>query len=464
VSTPEKWLFMLPERFLTTSLRAHPQGAGITRVLSAAIQAVDPYQAVLRHLRREGHSIWVGEQAYELDSFEHIWLVGAGKAGYPMARAALEVLGERVSGGVVIVKEGYAPPKEALPGIELYEAGHPLPDARGVQATRRLISVLERAGPRDWVVSLISGGGSALLTAPAPGITLDEFQGLTGLLLACGADIGQINCLRKHVDTIKGGGLARLAAPARVTALILSDVVGDPLDVIASGPAVPDPSTFGQAWSVLEDYDVLEKIPASIRARLQSGLDGQIPETPKPGDALFERVQNQIVCSNYQAAQAGLVQAAAEGWGTLLLTTFLQGEARQAGRMLGAIARQAAHTGEPLRRPFCLAAGGETTVTLRGNGKGGRNQEVAIGAAQELDGLENVILVALATDGGDGPTDAAGAVVSGETLRRARDLGLDGQDYLRRNDAYHFFAPLGDLLLPGPTQTNVNDLTFLFGL
>lgn len=455
---------MLPERFLTTSLRAHPQGAGVARVLAAAIQAVDPYQAVLRHLRREGNRVWVGRQELDLDSFDHIWLVGAGKAGYPMARAALEVLAERVSGGVVIVKEGYASPEAPLPGIELVEAGHPIPDLRGEHATRRLASVLEKAGPRDWVLCLLSGGGSALLTAPAPGVTLADLSKLTGLLLACGADIGQINCLRKHLDTIKGGGLARLAAPAPVTTLVLSDVVGDPLDVIASGPTVPDPSTFVQGWEVLERYDLLEKIPASIRARLQSGLDGEIPDTPKPGDALFERVQNQVVASNYQAARAGLAQAAAEGYNTLLLTTFLQGEARQAGRMLGAIARQSARTGEPLPRPFCLAAGGETTVTLRGGGMGGRNQEVALGAALELDGLENVILVALATDGGDGPTDAAGAVVTGETLSRALENGWQPLDFLQRNDAYHFFEPLGDLLLPGPTQTNVNDLTFLFVL
>ena len=454
-----------PERFLTTSLRTHPGGAAVARVMAAAIRAVDPEQAVRRHLRREGDCVWVDERAYDLAAFERVWLVGAGKAGLPMARAAVDVLGERISGGVVIVKEGYAGAGRAAAGHRpVVQAGHPLPDERGVQATRHLISVLEAAGPRDWVLCLLSGGGSALLTAPAPGVSLADLQGLTAALLACGASIQEINALRKHVDTIKGGGLARMAAPAQVTALILSDVVGDPLDVIASGPTVPDTSTFADAWDILRRYDILDQTPPAVRARLEQGLRGTLPETPKPGDPLFERVQNHIVCSNYQAAQAGLAQAAAEGWQTLLLTTFLQGEARQVGRMLGAIARQAARTGQPLARPFCLVAGGETTVTLRGDGLGGRNQELALGAVGELDGLPDVILAALATDGGDGPTDAAGAVVTGETLARARAAGLAPQDFLARNDAYHFFAPLGDLLLPGPTLTNVNDLTFLFGL
>ncbi len=453
-----------PERFLTTSLRAHSSGAAVARVMAAAIRAVDPEQAVRRHLRREGDCVWVGERAYDLTAFERVWLVGAGKAGLPMARAAIDVLGERVSGGVIIVKEGYAGSGSSLPGITLLEAGHPLPDERGMQATRQLIAVLEGAGPRDWVLCLLSGGGSALLTAPASGVSLADLQRLTAALLACGASIHEINALRKHVDTIKGGGLARMAAPAQVTALILSDVVGDPLDVIASGPTVPDTSTFAGAWDILRRYDILDQTPPAIRARLEQGLRGALPETPKPGDALFERVQNHIVCSNYQAAQAGLAQAAAEGWQTLLLTTFLQGEARQAGRMLGAVARQVARTGQPLARPFCLVAGGETTVTLRGDGLGGRNQELALGAVSELDGLPGMILAALATDGGDGPTDAAGAVVTGETLARARASGLDPQGFLARNDAYHFFAPLGDLLLTGPTLTNVNDLTFLFGL
>ncbi len=455
---------MDPTRLLTHTLRAHPAGQAVARVLAAALEAVDPRAAVLRFLRREGERLWVGERAYDLAAIRRIWVVGAGKAGYPMAQAAADVLGGRIGGGLVIVNEGYAPPQRNLRGIEVVEAGHPLPDERGAQATRRMAALLEGAGAGDLVLCLLSGGGSALLTAPAPGVSLADVQALTARLLACGASIAEINTLRKHIDLVKGGGLARWAAPADVAALILSDVVGDPLDVIASGPCVPDPSTYADGFEVLRRYELLAEVPAAIRSRLEAGLRGETPETPKPGDGLFERVQNVVVASNYQAAQAGLAQARREGWDALLLTTSLQGEARQAGRMLAAVARQAALTGEPVARPGCIVAGGETTVTLRGDGLGGRNQELALAAALDLAGLEGTLLAALATDGGDGPTDAAGAVVSGETAPRARAAGLDAQEHLARNDAYHFFAPLGDLLLPGPTQTNVNDLAFIFVL
>ena len=440
----------------------------MARVLAAALDAVDPYAAVLRHLRfavsegAEGERLWVGDRPYALDAGRHVWVVGAGKAGFPMARAAAEALGERIAGGLVIVKDGHVPPGQSLPGIQIIEAAHPVPDGRGEAATRRIAALLEQAAPGDLVLALISGGGSALMTAPAPGIALADVQALTSELLASGASIDEINTLRKHIDMVKGGGLAGWAAPARTAALILSDVIGDPLDVIASGPCVPDSSTFAGADAILRRYALLERTPPSIRARLEDGLRGSVAETPKPGDSLFEHVQNTIVASNIQAAQAAAAQAKREGWQALLLTTYLQGEARHAGRFLAALARQAAATGEPLARPACILIGGETTVTLRGDGLGGRNQELALGAVNEMSGLEDALLVALATDGGDGPTDAAGAVVSGETLARAREKGLDPQVFLARNDAYHFFEPLGDLLRPGPTQTNVNDLAFLF--
>ncbi len=452
---------MNPDLFLTTSLRAHPVGQAISSVLAAALDAVDPYAAVSAHLRREGARLWVGEHPVDLGAIRQVWLVGAGKAGYPMAQAAVEALGDHLTGGLVIVKDGYAPAGAALPRIEIVEAAHPLPDERGAAATRRIAALLEQAGPDDLVVCLLSGGGSALLTAPAGGISLGDVQAMTGALLACGATIHEINALRKHVDEVKGGGLARWASPSRVATLVLSDVIGDDLDVIASGPCVADPSTFASAWRVVERYAITDQIPGSIRAHLQAGIRGEIPETLKPGDPIFERVQNLVVASNLQAGRAALKQAALAGWQGLLLTSYLQGEARHAGRLLAAVARQVASTGDPLPRPCCLVAGGETTVTLRGDGLGGRNQELALGAVADMAGLENAWLVALATDGGDGPTDAAGAVVSGDTLARARAAGLDPAAFLARNDAYHFFAPLGDLLLPGPTRTNVNDLAFL---
>ena len=244
--------------------------------------------------------------------------------------------------------------------------------------------------------------------------------------------------------------------------MILSDVVGDPLDVIASGPTVPDPTTYNDSLKILERYGIVERVPGAVARHLKRGKDGELPETPKLGDPIFEKVHNFVIGSNLQAAEAALKQAESEGFNVLLLSTYLQGEARGAGRTLAAIARQIAADERPLPRPACLVVGGETTVTLQGRGKGGRNQELALGAVAELAGLSQLALVTMATDGGDGPTDAAGAVVTGETLDRACQAGLDPAEYLARNDSYHFFEPLGDLLKPGPTQTNVNDLAFLF--
>ena len=447
---------------LTASLRACPRGEAITRVMAAALEAVDPEQAVRACLHREGDLLEVAGKRYHLDQFRDVWVVGAGKAGYPMALAASEVLAGRVSGGLVITKDGHAPGIPLPGGIVLRESSHPIPDERGVQAALEMAEWIGRSGPDDLVVCLISGGGSALMPLPAPGIGLEDLQRTTAALLACGASIDQINAVRKHLDRLKGGGLARLAQPAALVALALSDVVGDPLDVIASGPTVPDPTTFGGALEILDGFGLLAKIPAAVRQRLEEGRAGRLPETPKPGDPLFERVQTVVVGSNLQAARAALRQAGLEGFQPLLLTTQLQGEARQAGRFLAALARQACASGEPAARPACLVAGGETTVTLTGNGRGGRNQELALGAVAELAGLEGVVLVALATDGGDGPTDAAGAVASGETAARAARLGLDPRRALADNNAYPFFDALGDLLKPGPTRTNVNDLNLLF--
>ncbi len=444
-------------------IQGQPWGEAVARILSAALQAVDPARAVERCLSRKNDHLQAGDGSYDLDRFEKIWLVGAGKAGLPMAIAAARTLGAYLYQGLVIVKQGYAAGAQTLPAhMEILEAGHPIPDERGVKATRRIRAMLEEAGPNDLVICLISGGGSALFTDPAGDLTLADLQELTRLLLGSGATINEINSLRKHLDTVKGGGLARLAAPARLLTLILSDVVGDPLDVIASGPTVPDSSSFDKAWNVLQRYELLARTPPRVLDWLKAGKAGTIPETPKPGDDLFDRVSNLIIGSNRLAAEAAILQSQAEGFHPLLLTTFLQGEARQAGGMLSAIIRQIAESGQPVPRPACIVVGGETTVSLSGNGLGGRNQELALGAVRPLANIPDVALVTLATDGGDGPTDAAGAAVTGDSLSQAMALKLDPDDYLERNDSYHFFEKLGALLKPGPTQTNVNDLAFLF--
>lgn len=464
---------MNPDRLWTHSLRALPVGAAVTRILAAALGAVEPAAAVRGFLRRDGASLEVGSASYDLHRFERVLLFGIGKAGAPMARAAADILGERLAAGVVVVKEGHAdqigdfglPKGEAQSEIhnpqstiELIEAGHPVPDERSVTGARRVVELLASATERDLVIGLISGGGSALLTLPAPGVSLRDLQVLTQLLLASGATITEMNALRKHLDQVKGGGLVGLAGGATFATLILSDVIGDPLDVIASGPTVPDASTFAEAYGVLERYGVVARTPPAVLAHLRSGVAGRVPETPKPGDPRFDRVQNVIVGSNRQALDAAAAAVAAEGFEPSVIATPLQGEAREVGVTLARLARTDG------RRPQALLAGGETTVTLHGDGRGGRNQEMALAAVEELAGQRDVVLVTLATDGGDGPTDAAGAVVTGATLHRAAALGLDPAASLARNDAYTFFDALGDLLKPGPTQTNVNDLALLLTL
>jgi glycerate 2-kinase len=455
---------MIASDFLTHSLETLPWGESVCRILLSALQAVDPAQAVRSHLQRRGDFLDFSGDRVNLSEIGKIYVVGAGKAGAPMALCLVDMLGDRLSSGIIIVKDGYqpAPGNNALGKIEILQAGHPIPDQRGVQATNRLFELLNLTRKGDLVICLISGGGSALLVNPVPGVSLEDIQILTEELLSCGANIQEINTLRKHLDQVKGGNLARHAAPANLLTMILSDVVGNPVDIIASGPTVPDPSTFADANAIIQKYDLSQKIPSSITTHLKDGEQAEVPETPKPSDPLFKNTRNVIIGSNIQAANAAIEQAQAEGFHTLLLTTYLQGEARQAGKMLAAIARQIDASGQPIARPACLVAGGETTVTLQGNGKGGRNQEVALGAVEDMAGLHTTALVTLATDGSDGPTDAAGAVVTGETFRRGLDLGINPEEYLRNNDAYQYFKVLGDLLVTGPTYTNVNDLNLLF--
>jgi len=426
---------MQPESFLSTTLRQHPRGASVTRILAAAIQAVEPGRAVQAYLA-----------AHPLPTARRIFVLGVGKAAVPMARAIFETTS--MTAALVITKHAE---HTGLEPATVITGGHPVPDSRSLQAGETALQFVSRLGPDDLLLCLISGGGSALMTAPHPGLTLDDLQSLTRQLLACGARIDEINTLRRHLDRVKGGGMARAASPARVVSLILSDVVGNPLEAIASGPTAPDPSSRADALQVLEKFRLTERIPAAIRHTLEYA-----PETPKPGDRLFARVENVLVGSNALAAQAALRQAESEGFHPQFLGDSWQGEAHQVAKTLCKRLKNEIH------RPFCLVAGGETTVTLRGKGHGGRNQELALAAARELEGQPNVMLVSLATDGEDGPTDAAGAVVTGETAGRARALNLDPIAFLERNDSYHFFVPLGDLLQPGPSGTNVNDLTFLF--
>jgi len=434
----------------------------IQAVQAAALAAVEPGQALRHHLQREDDVLVVAGRRYDLTRFERVWIAGGGKAAAPMVTALAEILGERLTGGVAVTKYGHSSGKAFAPSIFIQEAGHPVPDEAGVAGARRLAELVTAAGPDDLVLCPISGGGSALLTFPAPGIELADLQALTDQLLRSGATINELNTVRKHLSQIKGGGLARMAAPARLISLILSDVVGDPLDVIASGPTTPDSSTFADAWTVLERYQLLEVAPRAVVARLREGLEGGIAETPKPDDPVFAHVQNVIVGSNRLAAEAAVEKAREMAFNTLLVSTFIEGEAREVARVAAALAKEITRYDRPVARPACVVWGGETTVTVQGDGLGGRNQELALAAALALDGWPDVALVALATDGTDGPTDAAGALVTGETIARAFRQGLAPADYMARRDSYRFFQQLGDLVITGPTQTNVNDLMLLF--
>lgn len=453
---------MTLQESLTYSLESEVRANAISRIIEAALAAVDPHKAVLDSLRNSGFCSPVYPGAKKLSQYKRITVIGAGKAGQPMAEAAEECFAEYLTRGIVIVKDGYTKKSRLSPIIKVLEASHPVPNQRGVDSTRNIIELLRDSNPDDLVICLISGGGSALLVSPVPGISLDEIQQVTELLLASGATINEINTLRKHLDQVKGGQLARIASPAKLLGLILSDVVGNPLDAIASGPTIPDPTTFQDAMDILDRYSIRAQIPPAVLDHLQLGIQGKKPETPKPGSSFFSNVENIIVGSNHTATEAARSQAEIEGFHCLTLTNYLQGEARQAGSFLASIMRQLALQNQPIPRPACLVIGGETTVTLKGRGLGGRNQEVALGAVSELSGLEDIALITLATDGGDGPSDAAGAVVTGSSRYRAHELGLNPDEFLAENNSYNFFAPLGDLLITGPTQTNVNDLTFLF--
>jgi glycerate 2-kinase len=463
-------------------------------VLDAAIRAVDPRAAVRAHVARSGDVLRIGDRSYRLSELDRIIVVGGGKAGAPMAAAVHVIVPERITTGVVNVKYGHAadsdgwqvrfehrplpgsdarpdlssPPSRADTGpIAIVEAGHPVPDAAGLAGAQRIAALLQGLTECDLVIVLISGGGSALLPLPADAITLADYQVLTSLLLGCGADITEVNTVRKHCSRLQGGQLARLAAPAQIATLILSDVVGTPLDAIASGPTVPDRSSFADAWRILERYGIAERAPAAICAHLRRGVAGLIPDTPKPGDPIFERVNNVVIGDNASAGRAAVAEAKHRGFAAALLTTFLQGEAREVGRVVAGLAQGIACGQSDFSPPACLVLGGETTVTIRGQGTGGRNQELALAAAIALEGYAlppgvKVAVVSLGTDGSDGPTDAAGGIATEDSAARARALGLDARAALDANDSYHLLGALGDLIVTGPTQTNVNDLVAVF--
>ncbi len=439
-------------------------------IFRAALKRVDPYLMVKNCLAVQGGFLEakteLEEARYDLSLFDRILVLGFGKGAAAMAKGAEAALvGLDFSGLAVIKEECLDPPRHIARTV----AAHPIPDSRSEEAASRILSLARAADERTLVLVLISGGGSSLLCAPAPGLSLEDKAACTKLLLASGAAIQEVNCVRKHLSAVKGGLLAAAAAPATVLSLILSDVMGDDLDAIASGPTVPDRGSFADALELVNRHGLAEKMPESVMKRLAEGAAGTIPETPKPGDEIFARVRNMLIGTNRLALMAAGYKARELGYSTLLLSSRLAGEAREAALVLHGIAADIAESGFPLARPACVIAGGETTVTLRGSGKGGRNQEMALSFLSALGKMglnsasacKGLAFLAASTDGSDGPTDATGAFASLPLLAESKAAGLDIQFFLANNDSYAFFDKLDALLKTGPTGTNVCDLAIL---
>ena len=428
-------------------------------ILDGALKAVDPVEAVLNALSLEGDILSYEGGSVDLSKTKKIIVVGGGKAGGLMAKAVEALLGKRITSGYVNVLKGT---EDAVRTgrVSLKGAAHPIPDHEGVKGVDRMFDLTNGLTKQDLVITLMSGGGSALMPYPAPGINLEDMRKLTSILLRAGVTINELNAVRKHISGFKGGQFARHVYPARMINLLLSDVIGDPIDTIASGPTSPDESSFMDARGVVVKYGLLDEIPENVLTRLNAGMNGMCPETPKHGDPIFENVSNLVIANNYMAAKAASEAAEGLGYNSLILSTHIEGEARQVGVMFAGIAREEQTRGLPVPRPAAIIIGGETTVTVKGEGKGGRNQEVALGSIRKMSGL-SALIATLGTDGIDGPTDAAGAIVDGESLTRALELGLNPDVFLDGNDSYSFFKPMNDQIMTGPTGTNVNDLTVI---
>jgi glycerate 2-kinase len=420
-----------------------------------SLKAVDPFYAIKKQVKLVEDTLWVGGSPYHLKDIKKILVIGAGKASAPMAQAIEMILGPSIQKGVVVTKYGYV---ARLKRIELVEGGHPLPDKGGIEGTRRILKLISNLDQNDLVICLISGGGSSLLVSPSPGISLRDKKKLTDQLLRCGANIKEINTIRKHISQVKGGRLAQLAHPAYVISLILSDVIGSKLDSIASGPTAPDTTTFSDCLKIVQKYKLKSKIPSSIYDRLKKGAQGKTGETPKPGDLIFKKVKNYIIGSNSLALRSAKQKAEELGFNAMVLSRPVSGDTTRAALRHANLAKSIQEIGDPIPPPACLISGGETTVKIRGKGLGGRNQEFVLVGAAKIAGLKNMVMLSAGTDGTDGPTDAAGAICDGNTIRRAIQKGLDYRQYLDNNDSYHFFQKLGDLLKTGPTNTNVMDI------
>jgi glycerate 2-kinase len=436
-------------------------------IFSNAVSAADPYYCVKNSiiLRDDencaGTAVAIGPKEYPLSRYTKIYVIGGGKASARMGQAVEEILGDTITGGWINTKDDHAVP---LKHITVHECSHPVPDSRGVDGVAEIVKILSGSDENTLVICLLSGGGSALMPAPADGITLKEKQDVTKLLLSAGADIRELNAVRKHLSSLKGGGMARLASPAALHVLILSDVIGDRLDTIASGPAVNDDTTFSGCMDIFAKYGVTDKLPPGVLERFKRGVDGEVPETAKPGDDFLSLAENTLIGNNEMSVEAARKTADGMGFNTVVLSTFFEGEASELGTFFTSIASEIMKSGRPVASPACIIGGGETTVTVRGNGKGGRNQEMALSAALGLSGFaehSGVVFLSGGTDGTDGPTDAAGGIVDCSTISIGKENKLNYNEFMANNDSYHYLKETGALLMTGPTGTNVMDIQIL---
>jgi hydroxypyruvate reductase len=430
----------------------------IREIFDCGLKAADSGETIRRAIVLRDDRLNVGDRVFDLRRYKRIFCVGAGKASAAMAQSLEKILEGRIAEGTVITKYGHG---LSLNRISICEASHPVPDEAGIKGTKDILKLLEKCGEEDLVFCLISGGGSALMPLPAVGLSLADKEATTKELLKCGATIHEINTIRKHISGVKGGRLARAAYPATLVTLILSDVIGDNLDVIASGPTVPDRSTFAESLKIMEKYNITERVPSKVFEYLLRGKEGNEPETPKAGDPVFDKSYPVIVGSSRLSLNAAREKALKLGYHTMILSSYVEGETRDVARVHAAIIKEILATGNPLKRPACVISGGETTVTIRGDGVGGRNMEFVLAAAMDIDGMSGVTVLSGGTDGTDGPTDSAGAVADGNTVRRAEERGYRAEECLRRNDSYNFFKNIDDLLITGPTMTNVMDLRII---
>ena len=429
------------------------------QMIESALKTVDPYHLILEQLKLSGDILNIqNREEINLAEFEHIYIIGAGKGTAPMALAMEELLGAKLTAGAVNVKYGHG---QDLKKIKLLEAGHPILDENTLKNTKQILEIVDQAASNDLVIVLITGGGSALFELLPEGIGLNDLANINQLLLSSGAAIDEINTIRKHLSQIKGGQLAKRIVPAKTISFILSDVIGDPLESIASGPTAPDPSTFAHAIGIIDKYGLVENVAAPIMDYLKSGLNGDITETPDKKDAVFQFVENYVIGNNALALNKLKKEAQSKGYQTILLTDRAQGEAKEIARFLAGVIKSGINSGFPISSPGCILLGGEPTVTLGGGGKGGRNQEITLAMLESLSDVETPFyLCSVGTDGTDGPTDAAGAWIDEQTIKNVRDKNLSIPEYLKRNDSYHFFEQIDQLIITGPTRTNVMDLIF----